>query len=216
MSFARADRHRGSTGGFTLIEVLISILLFGIIAAVCYQGLAAVINARERVSAENRKWRSIALAFTRLELDLAAIVDRPVHGPAGTMQASSLIGNPSYLPQEATLMFSREGEPDASGNPGIPVRTGYRLREGSLEVLTWPVLDAAPSVQALATPLLDGVAQLELAYLTADGQQGVVWPLGLTVAPGGFTAPAGVSVRLTLRDGTQVSRLFALGAPGIR
>ncbi len=216
MSYDRADRPAAHAAGFTLVEVLISILLFGIIAAICYQGLAAVIGARDRVTLENARWRGVALALTRLELDLGALVEHPVHDASGPLQASSLVGNPTYRDEEASLMFTREGEPDANGTPGAPARVGYRVRAGTLERLAWPVLDAPPRVQALAAPLLEGVSNVEFAYLSADGQQGPIWPRAATPAAGQPSAPAAVSVRLTLGDGTQVSRLFALSAPGIR
>jgi general secretion pathway protein J len=216
MSYDHADDHPARQAGFTLIEVLISILLFGIIAAVCYQGLGAVMMARERVTLENGKLRSVALALTRLEVDLGSLVEHPVHDVAGPLQPASLVGNPVYRAEEASLMFTREGDRDADGNPGAPARVGYRLREGTLERLAWPVLDAAPRVQAQAAPLLEGVSNVEFAYLSADGQQGPIWPRGTTAAGTPSSAPAAISIRLTLSDGTQLSRLFALSAPGVQ
>jgi general secretion pathway protein J len=214
----RARHHRTPVRqpGFTLIEVLVALLIFAIIAAIGYRTLTVVLEARHRVATENHHWRALAYAVSRIETDLAAIVDRPVHDPSGPIQAASLIGTPAPAQDDPPLAFTREGEPDASGLPGAPLRVGYRLREGVLERLTWPVLDAAPRVRPQASALLEGVVALEWVYLGADGVQGAVWPRGQ--ANGGATrgTPDAVSVRMTLANGDQISRLIALAPPGIR
>jgi general secretion pathway protein J len=215
MSYEPLSANSRACRGFTLVEVLVALLIFGIITAVTYRALGEVLQTRERVSAENHRWRAIALALTRIEQDLAAFVNHPVHDARGVLQSSALIGNPVHGANEGILMFTRAGEPDANGMETAPIRVGYRLRGDVLEMITWPVLDAAASVPVQVLPLLSGVQKLDLAYLTFDGLQSPVWPRG-SVAANARSWPDAVSLRITLADGQQITRLLALSPPGAK
>jgi prepilin-type N-terminal cleavage/methylation domain-containing protein len=66
------------TSGFTLIEVLIAVVIFALMATVAYRGLTAVLESKRHVDAESDKWRKAAILFTRLERDLAVVAPRPI------------------------------------------------------------------------------------------------------------------------------------------
>jgi general secretion pathway protein J len=43
-------------GGFTLIELLSALLILSLVAVMSFRGLAAVLDARDRVAQETEKW----------------------------------------------------------------------------------------------------------------------------------------------------------------
>jgi general secretion pathway protein J len=85
-------------------------------------------------------------------------------------------------------------------------RHGYRLNNGTLEQLVWPVLDQAPRSEPAVNTLLERVNRFELRYLDGIGNWQTRWPLPGVPA----TLPAAVEVVIGLDGGTTVTRVFAL------
>jgi len=192
--------------GFTLVEVLIAILIFGILTAMTYRALTGVLETRRRVEQENRKWRTIAYALTRIEQDIGASLNRPVRDAGGIMRPA-FVGNPVPIAGEGQLMLTRTGQLDAEGYETAPLRVGYVLRDGVLLQLSWPVLDQGVRTNPTMTPLLSGIQRLEFAYAGASGQPTPFWPQ--TGVAGTDALPAAIAMRITFVSGEQLSRMFA-------
>jgi general secretion pathway protein J len=191
----------GRARGFTLIEALLALAIFGMIAVLAYRATSALSDGEARLSAEAQRWRTLEALFTRFESDIRQAVPRGVRVGAGSEPAwvATASGNGS------ALVFTRAGsefsvEPAAAGQ-----RMGYRLREGTIELAYWPHLDHAPAAQPVVYPLVSDVAAFELEYLTRDGGWRRNWPL-----LGEDDVPRGVRLTLTLADGARIERWFAL------
>ena len=192
--------------GFTLVEVLVALAIFALMAVFAYRGLGAVMQTREHLSEDNRRWRDLALTLRQLEQDLDMAVDRPLRDAAGLVQPA-LAGNPDALGEHAALLsVSRMGDAWHKGAAADVQRHGYRLNQGRIEQLVWPVLDQAPRAQPDVQTLLEGVRRFELRYLDAAGTWQPRWPL-----PGGrMGLPAALEVVVELDEGVTVTRVFAL------
>ena len=201
MTFVTCSKARG----FTLIEVMVALTIFALMSGVAYRGLGAVLDARERVDRETRKWRDVSLAFVNVQQALFAAVDRSIRERNG-MVAPAFVGHASVRAGEAHLAFTRTGFPGHRGVLADLQRVGYRMREDRIEQLIWPVLDQAPRTEPHASDLLGGVASFKLRYLSRDGAWHASWPV-----PGDDSAtPAAVEMTLGLVTGEQIIRLFAL------
>lgn len=194
------------TKGFTLVELLVALAIFAVMAVVAYRGLSVMLDARERIEQENRKWRGMAVFFARLENDLGSVLERPVRGTSDLL-LPAFSGKPvAVAPDEAQLAFTRGGYGGQDGALAVPQRVGYRLRGEAVELLTWEVLDQAPRSSPLASAALSGVTQFDLRYLDRNGNWLQQWP------PGGQDGglPSAVEVRVRLRGGEEARRVFAL------
>ena len=49
---------RRSQAAFTLVELLVALAIFAILAGFAYRGLDAMLQSRVRLEAESRKWRT--------------------------------------------------------------------------------------------------------------------------------------------------------------
>jgi general secretion pathway protein J len=191
----------GRARGFTLIEALLALAIFGMIAVLAYRATSALSDGEARLSAEAQRWRTLEALFTRFESDIRQAVPRRVR--VGTSSEPAWVATASG-PQSA-LVFTRAGsefsvEPAAAGQ-----RMGYRLRDGAIELAYWPQLDHAASAPPVVYPLVTDVAAFELEYLTRDGGWRRSWPL-----LGEDDVPRGVRLTLTLADGARIDRWFAL------
>jgi general secretion pathway protein J len=196
---------RQQAGGFTLIEILVALLVFALLAGFGYRGLGAVLDAGERVTGETRKWRDLALAFEHMRLALAQAADRPIRdrhdAAAPAFEGVAATRNAS----EPLLAFTRMGYAGHEGAAADQQRIGYRVREEHLELLAWPVLDQGPHTEPQAVALLSGVRELAFSYLH-QGKWYADWPLADVAA----SHPAAVRVTLRLANGERYQRLFAL------
>jgi general secretion pathway protein J len=144
--------------------------------------------------------------LAQLEQDMSMAVNRPVRD-SGDLPQPALVGNPqAFGANEAQLSFSRMGMAWQTGVLADVQRHGYRLNNGTLEQLVWPVLDQAPRSEPTVHALLERVNRFELRYLDSIGNWQPRWPLpGVAVA-----LPAALEVVVELDGGVTVTRVFAL------
>jgi general secretion pathway protein J len=216
-----------SPQGFTLVEMLVAIAIFGIMSAIGYRALDGALTSRDRVSDEYRRWRDVARAITQIERDVESIEARPVREASG-VEAAPLIGVARAVRNDLPLVaFTRRGDLDADGRAGAPRRMGYRVTDGTLERLTWPVLDHAPRTTPFVAPLLAGVRQLSVQYRDSAGRWWPAWPPdgvpvadvprgeGRPAAPQQSALPVAMDVVIELAPGQRIQRILTI-LPGVR
>jgi general secretion pathway protein J len=194
---------RGPSHGFTLVEALVALVVLAIVAVLAYRGTAALTAGEAQLAAESARWRTLDAVFTRLEADLRQALPRPARNGARVEAAWS--AQPGDNAGNTALVFSRAG-PEFSLEPGTAgQRIGYRMRDGTLEVLFWPQLDNLAGRVPAAYVLVDHVASFRVEALGDDGRWSQRWP-----AQNDDRLPRAVRVELVLDDGLVLARLFAL------
>ena len=197
----RAGAKARPERGFTLVEALLALAIFGVIAVLAYRATSSLASGEAQLSAEAQRWRTLETLFTRIEADFRQAVPRPVR--AGAQLEAAWIGTRSGSASAVT--FTRAGseftpEPGPAGQ-----RVGYRLRDGVLELAYWPALDHDATMRPVVYPLLTDIAAFELDYLARNGAWHDHWPL-----LGEDDLPRAVRLTLVAADGVRVERLFAL------
>ena len=192
---------RGRARGFTLVEALAALAIFGVIAVLAYRATSALSDGEARLSAEAQRWRALEALFTRFEADIRQAIPRAVR--VGDAREAPWVGT-AYGGQSA-LVFTRAGaefspEPAPAGQ-----RVGYRFRDGTIELVYWPHLDRTAAAVPAVYPLVTDVAAFDLAYLTRGGAWRAQWPL-----LGEDDLPRAVRLTLTLADGARIDRWFTL------
>jgi general secretion pathway protein J len=224
-SHISADMHHARPErGFTLVEMLVAIAIFGVVAGIAYRTLDASLVTRARVTDEYRQWREVIRAMASIQRDIEALEPRPVRLANGEV-APALVGLPARdraneRSDQPALALTRAGEPGASGRALAPRRVAYRVRENALELLTWPALDQGSASIPDVVVVANGIAGLALRYRDVSGRWEEAWPPApvsswkAQAAPEGqgatlldFTLPVGVEVTLWLPTGQRVTRV---------
>jgi len=196
-------RDASREAGFTLVEVLLALAIFGVIAVLAYRATAALTEGEARLSAEARRWRTLEALFTRFEADIRQAVPRASR--VGARVEPAWLALPADGAGNAALVFTRAGA-EFADDPGLAgQRIGYRLRGHAVEIAYWPRLDNAAEVQPTVYTLAEGVSGFRVAYLGRAGTWRDSWP-----APGESPLPRAVRVNLTLDSGEALERWFAL------
>jgi general secretion pathway protein J len=199
----RLSNGRASSGrGFTLIELLVAIFLLAVLSVMSYRGFDAMARANDHLANVTDRWQAIALFFERFGADISQATDRAIRDGAGA-KLPQLWGRPLLDPvnMDAQLEFTRISAPGQKD-----LRLAYRLRERTLELLIWPVLDRAPASRPEVYPLLENVDGMRLSYLDSKGRWIDHWPDSVV----NETLPRAVSIELALADQPPVQRVFAL------
>ncbi len=193
--------------GFTLVELLVALAIFALMSGFAYRGLTGMLDARQALQKESRKWRDVAIAVGRLERDLGAVLPRRALGSSGTPLAplSSALEANSGL---QGLALTRAGNALLENTLSAPQRIGWRLRDNNLERVSWSGVDASPREEPVAVPVLTSVSALAFRFLdpkTLEWRS--AWAL-----PGSAdeSLPAAVEATVTLASGERIVRLVDL------
>ncbi len=194
--------------GFTLIELLVALVIFGIFSMLAYAGLGRLLDGRGRLSEEQRVWQELSQAFLRISDDVAHARSRGVRDVSGVVPLPAFVGR-AFDPRalaEPSLELTRGGELNYGGGSQSDLRrVAYRLKEGRLLRITWPVLDRAPTTVPLEAPLLSDVEIFELRFYGATGESVDTWP---TAASGIDVPPRAMEVTLAVKGVGRFKRLF--------
>jgi general secretion pathway protein J len=189
--------------GFTLIEVMISLLIFGLLAAAGVALLSFSVRAQgltgaklEAVSARNR-------LSSILTADLAQAVVRPTRGEGGEM-LPAFIGEPGTN-GAVLLRVVRGGWSNLDGAPRpSEQKVEYRIDDGALVRVAYPMLDGAPALPP--TPLLSHIRTVALRY-RLKGAWSDRW-VGNDQNP----LPDALELRIVRDPGVETRELFVVGA----
>ena len=199
--------------GFTLLELLVALAVFAIMAAAAYGGLRNVMFTRAALEDENRRLGAVQMAFHRLEQDIEQTAPRGVRDEYGEPQPALSGGT---LASEA-LALTRAGWDNPLGQPRANLqRVAYRLRDGRLWRLYWDVLDRGGPLEPREIVLLDRVRELRLRFLDPGNTWQTEWPPPTDPAGDGQekpdldALPRAVELSLTLEDWGEITRLLPL------
>ena len=154
-----------SVSGFTLLELLISMVIFGLIAAMAYSALNNMMIARSQTEARTQQLYKLQMALTLMERDIEQIVDRPVRDEFGSdTPLPAFVAN--EYGEDYLLQFTRTGWTNPLNLPRSHLqRIAYSLKDEKLIRSLWYVLDRAQDSERYDIVLLDDVKNLEFRYL---------------------------------------------------
>jgi general secretion pathway protein J len=192
--------------GFTLVEMLVALAVFAVIAAVAYGGLRTILTAREQASAEAARLLEVQLAFESLERDIEQAADRSIRNEFGE-RVGALLGQGHG--RSTQLELTRGGWTNPLGlRRSTFQRVLYRLADREIVRAHWNVLDRAQDSRPLERTLLSGIEGLELRFLDGDLNWHTEWPPARPAGGSAASLPAAVEIRVTTVDWGTLRRLF--------
>src|SRR5690606_21267815 len=125
--------------GFTLLEMLVAVAIFAVVAALSYGGLIAIMQQYETTRDVQSRLQDIRRAVTLLERDLFQVRDRGIREAFQGDLLPPLRGGVSDAFQ---VEFTRGGWRNPAALPRATLqRVAWRIEDDTLYRLHWVVLD---------------------------------------------------------------------------
>lgn len=207
--------------GFTLVEVLIALAITAFVSVIAYTSLSTVMTGVESLQANTDRIYEVNRAFMILSRDLRQVSARGVRDEFGELE-------PAFTGGEAArfeLSFTRSGWHNPNGHPRSNLqRVNYRLEDDALWRDSYPVLDRASDTEPQSVLLLDGVEEMQLAFLgslemvqTQMGSAAIDtsnwpdnWVLDSSTPGVELPVPAALEITVKLKDWGEIRRIYEL------
>lgn len=204
--------------GFTLLEIMVALFIFAIVATISLIGMKNVIETQQIIETHVAIMNKMQLAMIIMQRDFSQVIDRTITDQ-NNQQQPSLMGNNTYIE------FTRSGyvNPMAFADRSEMQRVAYFIKNNQLIRMSWAELDRTQNTPAIQKVLLDNVYDLHFTYLDYQGVFHNQWPISSSVIPPTQniqisqlqppTLPRAVDVLFSFTKSGQLERFFVI--PGV-
>lgn len=188
--------------GFTLLEMVLALAIFALLGLMANQVLYQSM-ALEQLSAQRAgRLAQVQHAMSTLERDFLAMVPRTVRAPNGSVQASPDITTDRQGSDAIAFTHNGRINPGNTFPRSTLERVAYRLVAGSVVREFYDYPDMPAGSEPHRRRLLNDVSALRLRYWS-QGAWRSEWRRDSAF-------PHAIEVRLTLKEGTTITRRFLL------
>ncbi len=196
-------RPRRADGGFTLVEILTALAIFGVIGVIAVRIVAGMIDLGSATRAHAEALADLQRAMGIVERDIEQLTQRTIRDELGDPLPAVIVTGVSLLE------LTRMGWQNPLRAPRAELqRVAYVLRDDKLVRLFWPVLDRAPDTKPVAQLLLDGVTDVQFAAFDENGEKHGHWPLPPESEDADELRLAAMEMHLSLESHGLIQRLW--------
>lgn len=191
---------------FTLIEVLVAMAIFAMLAAMAYGTLNQTLLSAEILNERMDRLQALQRSMRSLSDDLQQLAPRPVRDELGDNFRPAL---DTGFQTGFAIELTRAGWSNPIVLPRSTLqRAAYRLEDDELVRYQWYTLDRTISNEPLGVVLLDGVEGIRFRFLQDNGEFTDQWPPLSQQGPrGARLRPRAVEITLALENEGEITRL---------
>ncbi len=192
--------------GYTLIEIMVALMVFAILATITASAMYNAFDTRARINVKADQINKIQLALAMIEKDTVQAIDRSVVG-------NEMHQFPPFVGQANYVEFTRTGfaNPNGIEHRSTLKRVAYLCSGDQLVRRTWEVLDSPERHNHQDKILLDKLEKCSFAYLATNHQIFTEWrAYALQQNQKNENMPTAIQLTLTLRDLGNMSLLFII------
>ncbi len=190
--------------GFTLLEILIALFIFAIVALLLSSALHNVIGIQARTESSAERLHDTQIALLVMSRDITQAINRPVFTASGREEAG-FVGKP------ISFTFTHAGMSNADGKMlrSTLQRVRYFIDGTNLWRYTWVALDQAPQSAPTKRALLTNVQSASFEYLDSKQKFHAEWPV--QDGPRELL-PRAVKINLVITKWGKLSQLYVIPA----
>jgi len=211
-----------SQKGVTLPEVLISLLIFALIASASVYALRLGVDSREQLSAADQQLKKLQIARILIKEDLAQVVARPARDEFGGLSPVYFAGGQTSFAGRAEddekilVSFTRGGWLNArAATPRSTLQhVEYIFKGGAIIRRARIYLDEAPNAEIVERVLFDGLTGANAQFLIGEFRGELDWADVWPVSGGAQRPPRAVALVLEQGGSETLRQLFWIGEVG--
>src|SRR6185436_9750101 len=194
--------------GFTLLEVLVAVVIFGIISVLAYGGFNQLSQQSGIIETSATRTRAIQSTVQRMAEDFAMLEPRPVREPLGETLEPALRAGGTRT--DTLLDLTRSGWTNPAGLTRSTLqRVTYRVVDDKLERAYWNALDRTMTTEPTTAVMIDKVKTASFRFMDQNQTWHEQWPpLGYSGPDAVRLRPIAVEVTLELEDWGKLVRLL--------
>jgi len=197
--------------GFTLIEILVAVAIFGLLSIAAYTILDAGIKSRQQTEERLNKLEIVQRAIHTIEQDLRMLSARQVRNEFGD-KVPMLRGESEQSGLQTFFEFTRAGWRNPAGLPRSNFQhVIYNFEQNTLKRHHTIFLDQASNSPAVIRTLLEDVTHFSLQFLNQQKQWKNTWSL-LGKSDDQQQLPKAVKLNLELEPFGKIERLILIAA----
>ncbi|MCP3673795.1 MAG: type II secretion system minor pseudopilin GspJ [Gammaproteobacteria bacterium] len=195
--------------GFTLIEILVAVAIFGLLSIGAYTVLDAGMRSRAQTESRLSSLEALQRAIHVIEKDLRMISLRVVRDEFGG-PLPLLKGQSEESGQQADLEFTRADWRNPAGLPRSNLQhVVYRFEQGKFERLHSIFLDQASNSPTITRTLLEDVKTFSLEFLNDQNQWNNNWSI-LVLSNSGTMLPKAIKIKIEIEPFGEIERLIVI------
>ena len=193
--------------GFTLIEVIIAMSIFAILAMLSYSGLNSVINSKTHTEASLNRLEELQISMLTISSDFMQLSQRDGHDALGGKLLHLTTQN-----SDTIVSFTRNGW----RNPANQIRStlqrvAYKIDDEKLIRFHWSHVDRADDEKVVKRQLITNVEKMSLRFLNAKKEWKNDWPSASALATNdAIVLPLAIEITLQLNDWGEIKRLISV------
>lgn len=156
--------------GFTLLEMVVAVAIFAVMAGIAYGGLNQTIKTGNQVSESNQRLSELQFALSYFSRDWLQVSSRKIRNQYGDEESNIIIADNS-------VSFTHGGWSNLLQIKRSNLqRVQYLLIDTNLIRRHWVSLDQGIGEEPLESILLHNVSALEIGFIDAFEKQIDSWP----------------------------------------
>lgn len=200
---------RSPARGFTLIEIIVVVLVFSIMAAMAYGGLNSVLRTRNGIEDSFARTAAFERAYQRMRADFQNVRYRPIRDAFGDVQPAVVTS------RDGMVSLTRGGwRNPLSITRATLERVSYKVEDKKLQRSSYRVLDQATDSKPVTLTVLEGVDEMKWRFMDDTYEWRESWPAQAMQSPGDAAKvmpPRAIELTLTTKDWGQLRYVFQTG-----
>lgn len=192
--------------GYTLIEILVALSVFAILATITGSVMIQTFNTRHHINSKIDQLNAIQIALILLQQDTEQAINRPIYG-------DQMLLFPAFTGEGHYFEFTRGGleNPLGVAQRSTLKRVAYVCNEGRLIRRSWFHVDTPQRQHFQDKILLDDLDQCSFAYLNHANAVLPFWNEETTSSEKpSQSLPTAIQISLSIKGWGNMSLLFAM------
>jgi len=157
--------------GFTLLEVMVALLIFSVVAVMLAEGLHLLIRTQSSLTKKADQLEDLQMAFLLMENNLSQTIDRPI-------AIEKKIRSSAFVGDSTMIEFTHGGyiNPEGQFPRSTLQRTAYLIQHGALIKRDWPVLDRDAKTMPTDRTLIKNLNLIQFRFIDQHKNFYNNWP----------------------------------------